>query len=312
MSGNRVILLIAVFVLISGCDTTSVSDHVAETVVEAYLVAGEALPEIRVSRTQDIDSDFNFAELAVSNASVVVFLRGEGSVIEGTYRYLPDPTRSGVYIFEQRRTHNVIPGRRYALDVRIPGDEKPVTAETTVPDSFEIVDVSADTLFYRAEEQYSVSLTRSSYPGRQSIYIQSVEALDPDVRSLTPLYLHRIYGINDPTEEDFASLDPSDLDAYLLVSSEPINEENYEVNPDGSLIVPLPWFGVAFYGDSRVSTTAVDDAIFDFVRFQHVQQGGSTLSPGEIPDVLDNIENGRGVFGGMARVESVVHVLRGE
>ena len=51
---------------------------------------------------------------------------------------------------------------------------------------------------------------------------------------------------------------------------------------------------------SRAS--AVDDNLFDFIRSQSVQQGGSTLAPGEIPNVLDHIEGGTGIFGSLARV----------
>ena len=308
MPGNPFICPLIALALLSACDATAPSDHNAETVIEAYLIADAPLPEIRVFRTEDINADFEFDRLAVSNASVSVSLLGNQSNPERQFGYVPHLSRRGVYLPEDE--HSVIPGRNYLLDVRIPGDPVPVSAETTIPGRFEIVRVNADTLVYQAEEQYSVSITRSEYPGRQAIYIQSVEALDPGVRRLTPLYLDEIYGIKDENDADLDFLDPSEMDPYILGSSHPINEQNYDVNPDGSLIIPLPWFGVAFYGNSRVSTTAIDDALYDFIRFQTVQQGGSTLSPGEIPDVLDHIENGRGVFGGMARVESIVHILR--
>ena len=67
---------------------------------------------------------------------------------------------------------------------------------------------------------------------------------------------------------------------------------------------------VAFYGDALVGTAAVDDALYDFMRYQGVQTNGSTLSPGEIPNVLDHINGGRGIFSSMAKVESVMTVLR--
>jgi hypothetical protein len=56
----------------------------------------------------------------------------------------------------------------------------------------------------------------------------------------------------------------------------------------------------------------VDDNIFDFVRSHTVQQGGSTLSPGEIPNVLDRVEGGTGIFGSSAQITYETFVKRPE
>ncbi len=138
----------------------------------------------------------------------------------------------------------------------------------------------------------------------------TLESLDPRIENLTPLYLDAIYEINADEAFDPDSLDAGELEDFFLNASPPINEGNYTINSDPTLTIALPWFAIAFYGPSRVYTSAIDNGIFDFMRYQQVQQGGSTLSPGEIPNVLDHIEGGRGVFGSMSRVSTVVNVVR--
>lgn len=40
--------------------------------------------------------------------------------------------------------------------------------------------------------------------------------------------------------------------------------------------------------------------MYDFVRSESVQLGGSTLSPGEIQNVITHVEGGLGIFGSLA------------
>ena len=63
----------------------------------------------------------------------------------------------------------------------------------------------------------------------------------------------------------------------------------------------LPWLAFGFYGPSEVTLVSLDDAFQDFVETQAVQGGGSTLSPGEIPNVTSNVTGGLGVFGSFAQ-----------
>ena len=40
---------------------------------------------------------------------------------------------------------------------------------------------------------------------------------------------------------------------------------------------------IIFYGPNRIFANALDDNLYDYIRSQSIQQGGSTFSPGEIP-----------------------------
>lgn len=290
-----------------GCDTTKSSDHQDEVVVESYLIAGEALPVVRLSLSTSINDIYSLSELGIRDANVTVALLGSSGAIETEFNFVHDEARPGIYVPSQN--HTVLPERTYTLEATVPGQGL-VTARTIVPGAFEIRRISAGTVQYQGPIQFEQDVTVSAYPGRQSVFVFSLEALDPKIVDLTPLYLDGIYEISSGEEFDPDSLDASELDDFFLNASPPINEGNYVENGDGTLTIGLPWFAIAFYGESRVFTSAIDDGIFDFMRYQQVQQGGSTLSPGEIPNVLDHIEGGRGVFGSMSRVSSVVNVVR--
>jgi hypothetical protein len=146
---------------------------------------------------------------------------------------------------------------------------------------------------YQSAVQFEFNLTRSFYPGRQNIFIASSIALRPDTYSLTPFW---------------ADLD-GDPDQYIQVSSGLINEGNYTVNPDNTIDLKYPWIGIAYYGPNELHIYAVDDNIYDYYRSLQTQgAGGGSLSPGQIENVLWNVEGGIGLFGARAGVSVEVFV----
>ncbi len=293
---NRALgVLAAAVVLLAGCDSTSPSDHVPEVVVEAYLLVGERLPEVRVSRSTDVDEVYVFEENAIGNATVRILLLAADGSTDVVYNYSVLSDTPGVYV--PFLADDVLPERTYRLEIQVPGEAQLVTAETLVPGAFELVQANADTIVYQGASQLELDVTRSVYPGRQSIYIFSTESLQPVADLLTPFY-RDVAGDN---EEDIASL--------RITNSPLINEANYDVNPDGTLTIKLPWIAVAFFGENRLTASALDDNLYDFIRTQTVQQGGSTLSPGEIPNVIERIDGGTGVFGSYARSSFVVNIV---
>ncbi len=303
-----VIFLTVSGVGLEGCDFAPASIEDGEPVVETYLVADEPLPRIRLTRTVEITSGYSASALAIRDASVEVRLAGLDGSADVFFSYVHSPSEPGIY--EPESTDLILPGRTYHLSATVESTGEEITASTTVPTRFEISRVSSHTVVYQSETPYTLDITDSFYPGRRAIYVQSILALEPDTCELTPLYLYDLYDLYEDDDFDCTQLSPYMLDQILLNASPPLNEQSYEVNPDGTIAVPLPWFAVAFYGDALVGTAAIDDALYDFMRYQSVQTNGGTLSPGEIPNVLDHINGGRGIFSSMARVESVMTVVR--
>src|SRR5690606_15170942 len=241
---------------------------------ESYFIAGESLGVVRLSRTASIDDVYDPQALAVQDASVrVELLASQDGSIEEVYAY---QHVFGTVYQPTNPNPTVLPGRAYRLVAGLT-DGTTVSAQTTVPGAFEIRRVSATSVVYQSDEQLEVDVTRSHVEGRQAIFVFSMESHDPRVEMLTPLYAETV---------------GDDVEQVRITESPPINELNYDANEDGTLTIRLAWIAVAFYGANDVIASSIDDNLYDFLRSQFVQQGGSTFAPGEIPNVIEHVEGG--------------------
>lgn len=282
---------------LAACETIDPDTPEQQFVVESYQVAGEPLKPVRLSRTAGIDDVYDFRALALRAAKVEIKLLAEDGSTEATYGFNELDVSPGVYWPATEAL--LLPLRRYALEVNLVSGER-ITAETVVPDTFRIVDSSADSILYQGSAQLELTATRSFYPNRQNTFIFLTESLDPTVENLTP-FAADFLGDN-PSAEDLAD--------FASGSSPILNEGNYDVNPDDTITIRLPWLAVSFYGPTRLTASAIDDNLFDFTSSYTIQQGGSTLSPGEIPNVTEHIEGGTGIFGSYAKVSQEVFIVR--
>jgi len=276
-------------ILSTGCDATGTQDVDTQYVVEAYLIAGEPLPMVRLSRTADLGQRYVYDSVAVPGADVRLIQLDERGEPAARYEYRTMRDTTGVYL--PYGNDRIIPLTTYRLEVAIPATDQRITATTTVPDTFSIVSGSAREVVYQGPNQLEVTLTRSRYPGRdQSFYIFSTQSLEPRRENLTPLL------------REFIEDDDSTALRDLRVTASPVlNEDGYTANPDGTLSIKLPWLAVAFYGPNRTIINAIDDNLYDFVRTQSAQQGGGGFSPGTIPNVIEHVDGGTGVFGSLSR-----------
>ena len=280
----------------SGCDAFEPAPFEPQYVVEAYLAAREPLPQVRLSTTAPIEGVYDFSRQAVRGAVVRIHLLAEGGAVEATYAYEELPSQPGVYM--PSRFRHVLPRRTYALDVAFPDRPDRITAQTTVPGPVALGEVNPDTVVYQSSEAFVLRVRHYPEAERQSYFRFSTVALDARVEQLTP-FARDLYDRGSVT-----------IDEMRRGTSPILNEGNYEIENDSVVVIRYPWFGVLFYGPSHVSASALDDNLYDFVRSQSVQQGGSTLSPGEIPNVLDHVDGGTGIFGSYARATFGVYVAR--
>ena len=287
-------LTVSLMLLLSACEVfNDTAEFEPEYVVESYQVAGEPMKQIRLSRTASVEETYDFNALAVRDADVRVELLSESGGVEASYPFKEDPNWPGIYLPVDPQA-TLLPLRTYRMEAVL--SDVLVRAQTLVPDTFSIRQASADTLLYQGDEQLELTLTRSRYPGRQSVYVFTTEALGPLTEDrLTPF--RKAVLDDDETLEDIRT-----------GSSPLLNEGNYDVSPDGTVTISLLWIAVGFYGDTRLSASALDDNLFDFLRSQAVQEGNSPLSPGEIPNVVEHVENGTGFFGSLARVTYDVYI----
>ena len=284
-------LTVLIFTLLAvSCNEYPQDDYEEFYVVETYLIAQNELPEIYLSTTAPVTSKYLFQDYAVSNASITIDLLSgdEDSEIEQFFGYTMDNQNSGIY--KPLIPHKVLPSRTYRIRIAdLPNNPlASIVGYTTVPDTFSTISDVPDTVVYQSNEQIELNITESVNPDRQSYFIFTTISQSPEVSSFTPLYLN------------FYDQDEDQLGDYVKTSSGIVNEENFDTNSDGTLTLKYPWIGVAFFGDNLIVANTVDDNIYDFLRSQSVQLGGSTLSPGEIPNVLYKLEGGIGVFGSLA------------
>ena len=291
---KKLIVIIAALAVISGCELYEQDEYQEYYVVESYLVANGNLQQVRLSTTNPIDETYRFEGNAVSGATVKIQrLNPDSSVIE-EYGY--QQQQPGIYT--PINNAKVRAAQLYRLHVTTSNGDI-ITSTTYVPGNFETVNEVDPSYVYQGEEQVELTTTPSSYiTDRQSYFVFTISALDPNPNNLTPFYADQV--------DD----DETDIEEYYINSSGIVNEGNFEQNPDGTITLRLPWLAVAFYGSNNIIVNTIDDNLYDFLRSHDTQSGGSTLSPGEIQNIRYNVNGGIGVFGSMASDTSGTYIAR--
>jgi hypothetical protein len=304
--GLRTLFLLVPAVVLAGaltaCDAAGPDPFEPEVVVESYQIASEPAAPVRLTRSIPLDSTFDATDLAVRNAQVRIEQIGDDGDVVETIPYAPDSDSVGLYrpsAAIEGSVPQIQPLGTYRLRVRTEeGDE--IRATTTVPDTFSIAEANRDTATYQSDEEIATRITPSQTPGRdQAFYIFSTESLDPVEDNLVPI-----------VQEFLRQDDNIVLEDVVITSSPILNEAGYTENPDGTFTLRLPWVAVAFFGPNRTRINVLDENMYDFVRSQTAQQGGGGFTPGSIPNVIETVEGGTGIFGSMASVSREIYVER--
>jgi hypothetical protein len=281
--------------LTAGCDTAGLDDFEAQVVATAVLVADRPLPPVYLARTGPLDEPYDPLARAIVGATVTVSLLAPDGSVEATYAYAD----SLFGLYRPVDTLALVRSeRRYRLEAVVPGFAAPVTAETAVPSAFAIARPLPDPVVFQQGDAPTLDVTPSTAEGRPAVYVFTITALAPVPEALTPfaadLFFERDVGLED----------------LVSTSSPLVNEENFELNADGTVRIEVPWFGFNFFGPNSVTLTALDGPLQTFIEFQAVQFVPTTISPGEIPNVPTNVRNGVGVFGAVAQVTDTLLVAR--
>lgn len=297
-SCSLLVLSLLVGGLLAGCDITATQPE-SQVAVQAYLQAEAPLDTVRLTRTVGAGDTFDPQATGVQGADVEVRQLDDNGNVVATTPYSEDST-PGVYTPMDMDT--VQPATPYQLHVET-GDGSTITSTTTVPGTIQVVDAKNPTTEYQCTP-IQPALTIKSPPrppsGRQNVYVFTVESLLPKNQladNFTPFY------------DDQYDADEDSLESFRINSSGLLNEGNFSEGPDG-ITVDLPWLGIAFYGANEVAINVVDDNFYDFLRSQSAQQG--SFAPGEIPNVIEHVDGGTGVFGSYARAARNFDIQRDE
>ncbi len=274
----------------TGCDPYTQDQYTEQVVVEAYLTSNHSLTPIRLSTTGEATEIYNFEQFALRGAQVMIWVLKPNSN-EKDYRITYEESSPGIY--QPTELHKVQPGTTYQLEVFHP-DYPDVEAFTTVPASFKIINPIPDTLYYQSEDQLTLELGAQEAENGQNYYIINTIAAQPLEELLTPFYREFI------TDEDEEETQQS-LSELRINSSGILSEGNFNRNQNGNVEIRYPWLAVAFFGVNDIVPSLIDQNLYDYIRSESVQLGGSTLSPGEIQNVLTPIIGGVGIFGSMSR-----------
>src|SRR6056297_101064 len=296
---NRLIFvpILLVLILITSCDVYNQDDYRELVVMEAYAIAGRPLPDVRVSTTGPVNDEYSFVDVAINDASVVVTqLDSNGEPLED-FSY----TRRTMGVYRATNQSVLVePGATYRINIQFESRTEQLTAETVVPQQFEILSDVNESYVYQSEDRLEIILTATESNAKQNVYVFNTITLEPSLENLTPFYKSAVDDRDAGIEEFFNN------------SSGLINEGNFEVNDDQTITLQFPWIGVAFYDENAVVTNSVDSNLADLARSEELQLGGSTLPPGEIPNLIYNVDGGIGVFGSIASDTIITNFIRPE
>ncbi len=290
MNPKITLIVASVFLFTVACDPYTQDSYTEQVVVEAYLTVGNLMPPVRLSTTSEATMFYNSEQLALRNAQVMIWELDEQSDQKES-RITYEEESPGIY--QPTEKHRVIPGAKYLLEVMHP-DYETISAQTQVPNAFSILNGIPDTLIYQSTEQLKLELSAEAAEDGQNYYVIITVAKNPLEELLTPFYSEFLDDSNEEAKEQ-------NLQELTINSSGILNEGNFERNQAGNVEIRYPWLAVAFYGENAIIPSVIDRNLYDYIRSESVQLGGSTLSPGEIQNVITPIHGGVGIFGSMAR-----------
>lgn len=291
--------VLCLLLLTAACEEYAQDDYREYVVLEAYAVANRPLPEVRLSTALPTDQAYHFSDAALDGANIQITLLDNDGAGGDVFGYIP-ASEKGVYIPESP-AHRVLAGRTYRIDIDFNNRPEIIRAQTTIPDDFEIISDIPDRIVYQSPNQLELVVSATETTRDPHVFVFNAIAQNPVLENLAPFWKELV-------EED----DDTQVEDFYMHDSGLINEGNFDVNPDGTITIQYPWIGIAFFEENLFAINSVDKNLSELVSSQEVQLGGSTLSPGEIPNLRYNVEGGIGIFGGIASDTVQTYVERPE
>lgn len=280
---------IVAFIFVTACSVANTNTFHPKYVVQAYLIADNNLPDIRLSLTVAPGQKYVQREVAVPDGIMEVRLLNEHNTIEETFRY--DYVDNGMY--HPETAARVLPGRTYQLLVTFAGNNTRITAQTTVPQSFKITYVPEDTVRYNQEDP--IRMMATALPADlNSKYLFNV--ISQDSINLTPYYMTQLDIDSGKTPE-----------WYYNVQSVILND-SYFSRSGNEIELRVPWNTIAFYGRNLIIPNVIDENLYDFIRSSNTSDENKQLSSGYINEIIYHIDGGIGIFGSMSRDSVFVYV----
>ena len=278
-----------------------------QIVVEGFLIAGQNVDNIHLTKNFRLDADLRRTDLVISNAQAAIIDESTGKSYPLTFQDSPfppgHPDRNRLNQAHYGYTGNdlvVEHGKTYALEVRavIEGKTLHTRAKTTVPQAgFRIAGINYDSLRYRQQGangevlHFQLSLERS--PGTDFY----VAALRPQNASTENFIYDNPYSDKTPAEvaDDFGDL----TNSILWIQNTPVAA--------GLSLFDLFWWEIWFYSEYEVIVYAADRNYADFMMtYQDVQEEDGNFHAAKFHLEGDGI----GVFGAVVADTVRIKVLK--
>lgn len=272
---------------LTGCEDAAPTEYVAQPVVEAFLIVGEPIRDIRVTRSQSVTDTFRYRNSAVSDADVKL-IAGDRT-LQLQYR---ENDRVGEYYLPDT-TVLVEPMTDYRLVVTMP-DGAIVSGRTRTPVQIEWIDAPKTPLQYpldtvqlpRPADSLALSWTPAPSISEYIISVRSLDTLEYG-RYLDPPTDERNRRIGRFWEENAPFYDDVARIAFLQESSTPVS-----------------WFAFKWFGRQEVSVFASDGPFVNWYKMTHFQ------NPPQYQPLLGNVEGGLGVVASASVVRREVFLVK--
>ncbi len=272
---KKILYMIALIALPAGCGKVPVDvgsgDYEPKIVVDAYLIAGQPLRDIRITRNFPLNQDIDLTTYYITDAEAWVTDVAAGK----SYELVFNPQAMS---YEYPGTDIVVEhGKTYRLyvDANVAGKALSTGSTTTVPtEGFRIEKNQSGPaeLKYRAKDENGEIFRSKVYfersPGINS-YLTAVTALEASEETFI---------------EDNAFGFPKDMllkDNHLAELSHQNMWTQTRSDAEGLAKLEIEWFTIWFYGRHRITLYAADKNFTDFALTHRMVQDidGNLLEP---------------------------------
>lgn len=284
---NKILLILSLSLLaLFGCEDPVPTDYVPVNYLEAALLVGQPIDNIRLMRTQPIQDTFNYEKSFIRDAEVII--TGDGQEFKLTID--PKGTR-GYYSTSDYRVKGKT---KYDILVKL-SDGTIITGTTTTPDTLEWVKDASDLIQYPKDTVKMASRDTLAWVGnsQSGFYGISVKALDT--------LQYGIYLDNVPDSE-------LNRRVYSQFASSETEWRYKELTMWGvvpSTHTPVVWNFFKWYGLHEVTVYNLD---YNYLRWflQKVVQS-------EYDPKLSSVDgNGIGVFGSMNAIRDTFFLIKNQ
>jgi len=175
---KKIIIIITFVILFAGCEDPVPKDYIKTTVVEALLIVGEPIQNIRITNTLPLTTYYDYNNAIISNAKVYIY--EDEQEFELTFRYSDVLGKSGYYFSDTN--YLVKKNTTYHLKIILP-DGRNVTGTTTTPDTIawikrmpQYVQYPSDTINIPPDTSFTTEWTKAN--SNNAFYIISITCLD--------------------------------------------------------------------------------------------------------------------------------------